>query len=588
MMSEQPLDRCDPFDEFVSGAFNVAVPVSVDRQSRTQLNEFRQMLAQSRQPSAGWGLGTNRRLWLGLVATAAACVVAAALIALPARPSTSFAEVVAAARQLPWIHVSIGGAEGAKREVWYSPRNDVSGSRSDDWIEFHDHTLGVHYSYDVGKRVLYRMPEYIPRRSNHYALTAETLRLLLHGERPVGEPVKLMELLGRSGAKLEFIDQSMQKVDQDGQKWLDYHLTIRYSDLPEPVELLFRVDPESKLPRLVRIAGKLNGQPMANETHFNYPENGPASVYELGVPQSAKLVDRFPSDDVVRILEKLRDGRRRMDNYRVLVASRRDGDNYWWLNELPMVIYRKGDNFRVDFAGGVGARAKVDKPADDVDLEKWWWKRAAEFVLYPVYITRGSTTFSITTHVAKRSDGSKQLQVESVKQWQTIDRPGESIPPYYSRQPEFVCRPPLGIPSQVFEPVLDPSPTDGPAGTVLLRVRRAGRVPKAPNPADDKLPPSADVYRFWLDPAREFAVVRWDMLVVGDSGKEEVLSSTVVEQLKQSPKGVWYATRFRVKAVPPVESDQVFDIYVDFDVDLPDSLFEPPKVGDVFEVKGMR
>ncbi|MEX2091208.1 MAG: hypothetical protein WD971_00950, partial [Pirellulales bacterium] len=91
------------------------------------------------------------------------------------------------------------------------------------------------------------------------------------------------------------------------------------------------------------------------------------------------------------------------------------------------------------------------------------------------------------------------------------------------------------------------------------------------------------VYRFWLDPAREFAVVRWDMLVVGDSGKEEVQSSTVVEQLKQSPKGIWYATRFRVKAVPPVENDEVVDIYVDFDVDLMDSLFEPPKVGDVMK-----
>jgi hypothetical protein len=107
-------------------------------------------------------------------------------------------------------------------------------------------------------------------------------------------------------------------------------------------------------------------------------------------------------------------------------------------------------------------------------------------------------------------------------------------------------------------------------------------MPSAPDPNPKEFPRLPDVYRYWLDPKRDYAVVRWDMLGVGESGSEEILSSVIIEELKQSPRGVWYATRFRVKAVPPVEHDEVFNVYIDFDVDLPDSLFELPVVGQVF------
>jgi hypothetical protein len=126
--------------------------------------------------------------------------------------------------------------------------------------------------------------------------------------------------------------------------------------------------------------------------------------------------------------------------------------------------------------------------------------------------------------------------------------------------------------------IVDPS--DGPAGTVLLEVRNTGRMPTCSGPSCDTLPPQPNLRRYWLDLSRDFAFRRYDMVIVNDDGKEKIIHSTLIEEMDQSPNGTWYAKRMRIKAVPPGEHDQIFHFYLDFDVDLPDSLFDPPKVGD--------
>lgn len=132
------------------------------------------------------------------------------------------------------------------------------------------------------------------------------------------------------------------------------------------------------------------------------------------------------------------------------------------------------------------------------------------------------------------------------------------------------------------EPVLEPNPTTGPPGTMLLHVRVSGRMPQAgPNPKDSRSFQQPDVTRFWLDPTRNCAIKRWDMLSTGAQGEEVVMSSHVIEKMEESPKGIWYASLVRVTSKLPrgEESVQVVRIYVDFGADLPDALFEPPKVG---------
>ena len=64
--------------------------------------------------------------------------------------------------------------------------------------------------------------------------------------------------------------------------------------------MLFRVDPNTELLSLVRWECDTKGQHIATECRFDYPEKGPADVYDLGVPKTAKLVDRVPTADLAR------------------------------------------------------------------------------------------------------------------------------------------------------------------------------------------------------------------------------------------------------------------------------------------------
>ena len=80
-------------------------------------------------------------------------------------------------------------------------------------------------------------------------------------------------------------------------------------------------------------------------------------------------------------------------------------------------------------------------------------------------------------------------------------------------------------------------------------------------------------------------MVRTDWLTHVAAGQEKVTQRTTAEETARSPQGVWYASKIRHSYPDPVGNekfdDQVAEFYVDFDVNLPDSLFEPPKPGKI-------
>jgi len=134
----------------------------------------------------------------------------------------------------------------------------------------------------------------------------------------------------------------------------------------------------------------------------------------------------------------------------------------------------------------------------------------------------------------------------------------------------------MGIGDEHKEPMLDLQPDEGPSGCIILSVghtTKEGRV-------NEKGIGLADGIRYWLDPQRDYIVMRWDSVVRDEKGQEKIIESDRVEETARSPQGVWFATKIRRKnpsrdgKSKPI--DQVYHIYVDFDAELPDSLFEPP------------
>jgi hypothetical protein len=309
---------------------------------------------------------------------------------------------------------------------------------------------------------------------------------------------------------------------------------------------------------------------------FDYPEKGPADIYDLGVPRTAKLVDRVPAGDLKLIVKSLNAGRERMDSYRAVFVRQTDRPDYSWWTRIPEVFYRKGDRYRRDVPMAGQRDMGTLQPAPDADLRTWWFERARLFRFVAIYVQLGQTGYNCTRKSVIDPDGSQHYEISSVQKYKNDLKPGDLIPADYSMRPEFACRPPMGIGNPDQEPTLDLHPAEGPAGCILLSVRhttKKGRV-------DEKGTGVPDVNRYWLDPQRDYIAMRSDMVMYGEAGKETISRSNTVEETARSPQGVWYATKIRLKSAVTDQDgkqfDEIYRIYVDFDAELPDALFEVP------------
>jgi hypothetical protein len=198
-----------------------------------------------------------------------------------------------------------------------------------------------------------------------------------------------------------------------------------------------------------------------------------------------------------------------------------------------------------------------------------------------MYVMRDTTTFTSELRTVTDGDGSQYQDISSVLRTESGNDPDEVYPPEYSMRPEFACRPPMGIGHPDLEPALQMHPAEGPAGCILLDVRNTSNK----NRINEKGIGSPDTIRYWLDSARAYIVMRCDMVTRDSTGKERIIERDTTEETARSPRGVWYATKIR-RSFPDRQgkdksSDQVYHIYVDFDVELPDALFEPQSPGKI-------
>ncbi len=565
----------DEIRQHVAGA--VSVPPEVEHRLRSQLSEFqarlnaeetRHTLAIFRWPRPSWHQ-------LGVVGAAAVLLLAAMATLL--RPRTSFADVASSVLKQPWVYSRIVDGQQRETECWFSPSKDISAWRRQDSIDYEDHRLQVYYSYKPTEATVYRGPIVWHSQASRFETMAAAMKVLVQTGRPPDASTSRADFLASTNKSIKILGQSVEKVTEEGKNWTNFRLTVQYPESNEKVHMLFRVDSTSQLPDLCRVEGHRDGKPRTVETRFEYPGRGPTDIYDLGVPKEAKFVDRMPVGDLKRILETLRAGRERMDNYRAVFVRRSEmPDERWWLDS-PMIFYRKGNQFRAEYPGeSKGDFTKIQRPADGEDLGKWWLSRTKDYWYFPQYVLQGSVLLTSTVKPVTDADGSKHLDLVSVHESHINMVPGETYPAEYSMRPEFACRPPLGIGDPHQEPSLDLHPAEGPAGCILLSVghtSKEGRV-------NDKGVGIVDGQRFWLDPHRDYIVMRWDLMMHNADGKDVVTDNHTVEEVARSPEGVWYATKVRRKNAVRLSDgrrfDEIYEMYVDFPVNLPDALFESP------------
>jgi hypothetical protein len=570
----------DLLDDELRTSLADIVPQAVESRLRGRLAAFKARVGSPGSADPMRHPRARLKRWWPVSLSCAAAVLLVAIAGMLLRPRTSFAEVAQALLDRPWVHMRTTGVDQGEMETWFSPAKNVIAMKRSDAIVYEDYRLRISETYDTKDGVITRVPIVWKSLGRGIESMVVALKALLQEERPSREPLASLEFLGPKREEMTLLDQRVERVTKAGHAWLDYSLTVAGPPAGRPVRLLFRVDVATKLPSLCRISGQLDDKPVTREIHFDYPQAGPADLFGLGVPRSAKLVDRVPAGDVKRILEIVKAGRARMDNYRALFVQRLDLPGYAWWTDTPIIFYRKGAMLRSDyFTGSASDPAALKRPAEGEDLRQWWFERTKRLGYFPMYVVRGATTFTSNLKTVTDSNGTQHQDIASVSRTESGNNPDEDYPPEWSMRPEFACRPPMGIGRPDLEPVVDLHPTDGPAGCVLLRLRHT----TAKDRVNERGVGVPDQYRYWLDPKRDYIAMRWDMLMVGPDAKEKVIESDTTEETARSPQGVWYATRIRRRfpdrGAKDKSPDQIYQLYVDFNSELPDSLFDPPSPG---------
>lgn len=273
-MDTQPGDK-SKIDEFVTEVLCEPMPEATERQLRQRIEEVRMNLSNRKQH-----LLSRRRVgWLAVAATgiAAAIVVPLFLSSVP----PVWGDVVARAKERPWIHFSAKHPNGTRLQFWVSIRKGIDAMKAGDaeFAHFQSKETRTRHSYRASEGVLYQQPY----------------------RRPPGELSCLETLFDAfsSGAKTvevpgpdKILAQSRREVVRAGQQLWEYEFTLRALDQghADTYIVVFQVNPETRLPqRWVRKS--LDG---GGEMSFDvdYPREGPQSIFDLGVPRTAKLVVR--------------------------------------------------------------------------------------------------------------------------------------------------------------------------------------------------------------------------------------------------------------------------------------------------------
>lgn len=489
--------------------------------------------------------------------------------------SPSWADVLEATQSKRWIHgvYSFPGSDERREEFWFSPSLQLAAARGGEKIVFSDLKRKVRFRYDPAKETVVRSPE---SGGNDVHSLQAVFNGILRGDDTLGSPLP----------RGETVAQRRNEIEQGGQRWFEYELTVKSRmGGPNPStltsEFVFRVDPETRLVRSMLVSQRTDGKSTFPEqviVDFDYPEQGPEDIYALGVPRSTKLDDRFPAGKLAEIVEANKVGRRKLVPY-CAVVDKSLGEPKGLLDLDPHRLWRTSTKWRLETAyptrevvAAVREAMKAATPPEDLATLAWWDELLGHFNMRPREVCDGKTL------CWPSDEDPKMRKWKVVHQFPTELTTVRGVARIYAV--EEYAYPSLMIPSDRYAATLDEHPEDGPSGAVLLTVQETSE------PTTSR----RLMYRFWLDPARGYVTCRREQLAIESKveGNEVVSTVTppdevqVMENFKQSPKGVWYPTMVRCKRTSDGdngdkrETQEVYRFRLFFEVEMPESLFKAP------------
>jgi hypothetical protein len=558
---EPPDDRISiPID------WSQTVPPEVEARLRQRFTDLRSRVVARRRETwwLGLGHGFSRRRWVAAMGGAVAVVVLTILWS--SAHSNAWAQVVKRMQSKPWIHARIVGREG---EFWISSSQGIVAVRHPGFAEFDSRGANLKLRYRVADRTLIHLPM--------TSLDEDVLRQI---EAIFGGLFQDKAGIDPSTSLEQLVKQQTVEVEADGKRWVDFQLTFRQIDGGRERVTVYRVDPETRLPKF-----RIDRQEFADDPQMrlelDYPESGPADVFALGVPRDAKVVDYVPTPELTQILAGMRAGREAMDTYSGLIVQG-SSRSHWSEASTVWRVWRNGKKWRIeqseaDIPGPLRremlGKDNPPRPKNDVDPRAWWREAAKTIRFYPVLVSDGQTSYRFKVEVTPKRLTTKNLKVlkyeiESVAP-DYIAIPANDGGPTAQLLPEYVGRPPLGIPAEGCHVSVDPLPIRGPKDAILVSVQ-------------DTRPPSS-AWRAWVDPRRGYLAIRYE-LETGRDGKGNPQNQVqVIEQVAQSPRGIWYPRLVRTASGIPIGEDianhpsGLIRYFLDFE-SIPNEVFATPSL----------
>jgi hypothetical protein len=452
----------------------------------------------------------HRRFVRASVAAGLAAMVTAALFVAFGNQD-AWAQVAKAMRSKPWVRWTFQIPKEAPLpegfeapEGWFSAEKKVFARRA--------MNLGAQY-IDLAGQETY---DYIPQtKIVNRSLTSDIdnvevghfetlLRLISEGDRALKLPESPIQILGRTHR-----DVADRDVPDSNRRWTEYTFTCRDSRrAPKDYQVTFRVDPKTQLPVEMRSTEKFSANDPADERNYaiDYPESGPGDIYALGVPRDAMVVDRRRA--VIKTDKEVK------EFLAMYVRAR--------MKPLePFTMTALLSDPRTDFSD-IRTAFRVNGDRDEMQVEEVDFEQLREF-----------RERLWARQIARPVDADRMVwwrqQIEGMK-FNPMPRGDEFLPHRigYPLDLSFGASP---IDNPECRVTLDRQPVLGPPETVLLKIRTETTL-------------GFNDCFYWIAPERDYLVLRHEIYFSKDHAAWNNLTQ-IIDEVKQSPGGRWYATAVR-------------------------------------------
>jgi len=247
-------------------------PIPQDAMERVQ----QQALGLEGKPARARSNG--RWTWAPRMIGVAAAAVAIAAVWHWSAGRSIYAQVSRAVRERPWLHAKGAGPGSKPMELWLSGRLGVSARILDGIITYTDleagriDTWGGTHPWDPTRvsRVIFD-----ERALPVMAQQRDTLKMLLSGDYEVA-----------LGPGTEMVTTTDRRVVVEGVEAIELRVVLKQPSAGDLVHR-FVIDPAKMVPFRWIVE---EGSRVLMDCWLDYPEAGPASIYDVGAPSSAVIV----------------------------------------------------------------------------------------------------------------------------------------------------------------------------------------------------------------------------------------------------------------------------------------------------------